>query len=101
MHTSLMHASLMHASPMRRAENADERHGTDVDGDEPRQAHRLPHLFGHPQAGVDPQVGDPVCLPGTVIVLGRVKTVFANVFSDYDNRGGDCPVPLSPTFTNY
>ena len=27
--------------------------GPDVDGDEPRQVHRLPHLHGHLQAGVD------------------------------------------------
>ena len=30
-----------------------EGHGADGDGDEPRQVHRLPHLLGHLQAGVD------------------------------------------------
>ena len=35
---------------------SDEGHGTDGDGDEPRQVHRLPHLFGHLQAGVDQPV---------------------------------------------
>ena len=28
-------------------------HGPDGDGDEPRQVHRLPHLLGHLQAGMD------------------------------------------------
>ena len=28
-------------------------HGPDGDGDEPRQVHRVPHLLGHLQAGVD------------------------------------------------
>ena len=31
----------------------DEGHGPDGDGDEPRQVHRLPHLLGHLQAGMD------------------------------------------------
>ena len=31
----------------------DEGHGTDGHGHEPRQVHRLPHLLGHLQAGVD------------------------------------------------
>ena len=40
-------------TPIRACESADESHGADVDGDEPRQVHRLPHLLGHLQAGLD------------------------------------------------
>ena len=35
------------------SEADDEGHGTDGDGDEPRQVHRLPHLLGDLQAGLD------------------------------------------------
>ena len=34
-------------------DSTDEGHGPDGDGDEPRQVHRLPHLLGDLQAGVD------------------------------------------------
>ena len=33
--------------------STDEGHGPDGDGHEPRQVHRLPHLLGHLQAGLD------------------------------------------------
>ena len=72
----------------RRWSTDDARHGPDGHGHEPRQVHRLPHLLGHLQAGVDqpqrrrvrvvqqrrdpPRAGLPAALPGPGAVEGRL-----------------------------
>ena len=48
--------------PLPGGASTDAGHGADGDGDEPRQVHRLPHLLGHLQAGVDQPAGRRVRL---------------------------------------
>ena len=76
--------------PLPGGASTDAGHGADVDGDEPRQVHRLPHLLGDLQAGVDqpvrrrvrlvqqrgvpPRPGLPAHLRGPGALAGRLGT---------------------------
>ncbi len=69
--------------------------GADGDGDEPRQVHRVPHLLGHVQAGVDQPLPAPSTSGSTTSRPGPASATRGPTRTRRSGRAAGCASPTA------